>query len=343
MQFHRTKGKYSHRHLEDLHPGIKANKQWFLDIIKEGRHTMWGKLGALLTSPDGENKIYTDKCVEKYLKDKYYFSQKFLDEHFYFIKNFTNDEEIFNAKQFYKGYRLTKNDIGFWNNIDTIHECFELIQEEQIMMKKNNIGCNEMIIAAAQNARRKAKELEFCLESVDYQLQSNFILLPHFFQLKDYYRLLKYLIKSINLNMLLKFKIKELQYIYHKSEAQQIMVKYQQHQSHIIKMVKSIKIFLYQKFSIEYIFNKNKMIYEDKYFAFNCKGYSILKCKKGQTLKNKLKEKSKKRCGHCSLLEIRSKKNKKFKRHKCSKCQRIYYCNKSCQKRHWSSHKLMCY
>ena len=42
------------------------------------------------------------------------------------------------------------------------------------------------------------------------------------------------------------------------------------------------------------------------------------------------------RCNGCNQEEVHA----NFKR--CSTCKLVYYCSKSCQKRHWSEHQILC-
>ena len=42
------------------------------------------------------------------------------------------------------------------------------------------------------------------------------------------------------------------------------------------------------------------------------------------------------RCNACNQEEVHA----NFKR--CSTCKLVYYCSKSCQKRHWSEHQILC-
>ena len=301
-----------------------------------GIQIMWGEQGVPLVSPPNENKIYTDKSVEKFLKDKYLFTQKFLNKYFIFRENWITDKQRINAKEYYKTQRHIKGDFGYLHNVNAIHKCLEVCKQEKNLKQ---LGYKQLIILYAQNARGKAKELQFGVESVDYQLQSICILIPNYLQTSDYYRSIKYCRKGFNLNMLLKW---QLQYINNKSEAKKIIMMHQQNQIYLMQMIHQIKLCLSEIYSIDYMMEDNKIMYKHDNFSFYCTGYSILKCKNGQTLKAKIREKRITKCGHCEKLKIKSNKNEKVKRHKCSNCQRVYYCNKSCQKRHWSFHKLVC-
>ena len=315
------------------------NKKWIMSIIeyKGGATIMWGELGVPLLSPPNQNKVYTDKSVEKCLKDDYLFSKKFLDKYFIFIDHWLSEEEIIQNKKYYKTYRHIKGDFGYCHNINTIRKCLEVCKEENNLKK---LGWHQMAILYAQNILEKAKELQFGVQCLEYQLKSICILIPNYLQINDYYRSIKYCRKGFNLNISLKW---QLQYVYNKSEGKRIMMMHQQNESNLMQMLKEIKLCLFETFSLEYVMEKNQIYYKHHSFSFHCKGYSILKYKNGQTLKAKLRKNRIQRCGHCEKLKMKSKKNEKVKRHKCSNCQRVYYCNKSCQKRHWSVHKLVCF
>ena len=320
-------------------------RKWFVDIAKKkGARVMWGSQGILLFSPYDQEKIYTDERVIDHLKNQLKLPQQFINKWFVFIKDFMKDEQILQAKEYYKGYRLTKNDEGFSFNVAIIKECLEECDKEQQMHKKK---WREMIINYAQNARHKAKELEFCVESVQFELEALVKLMVNYLALKYYYKTIKYLRKALNLNNLLKYKGDEYDYIFHKSDSKKLIIKYENNQLNILEIFNAISIVLKQ-LNLVYIINTNKLIYQHQFYSFHCKGYYILKHKKGQTLKGRIREKRVKRCGNCKFLMIKgrksaTRKNKKFKRYKCSKCQQVYYCNKSCQKRHWNHHKLICH
>ena len=337
--------------LDEWYMPCRRTREWFINIAKKkGVRIMWGDEGIPLCSPYHEDKIYTDERIIPKLKTMA-LSPKFIKKWFVFFKDFISDPEILEAKSYFKGYRLTPNDEGYSYNIGIINEIFHECEKERYMKKQS---WRQMIIDYAKNARRKAKELEFGVDSVQYEIEALIKMMDNYFKLKRYYKSIKYVKKSIKINSLLKYKGQEMNYIFHKKQSNQLMRIYENNQQNILNVFNKITKML-KNANMVYIINSNKLIYYDKVYSFYCQGFDILRYKTGETLKGRIREKRKKRCGNCQCLVIRKKKYKKrknkkvkrkiekFKRYKCSKCQKMYYCNKHCQKRDWFNHKSICY
>lgn len=326
---------------------LQQNQQYFMSIAKRkgGIETVWGDTGLLLFSPCDEEKIYTDERSIKHLK-KLSLSQEFIEKWFYFIPNFQKNEEITANKSFFKGYKLSKSDAGFWYNMNIMKRCVFECDKENLYRQHNY---EKVIIEYAKNIIKKAKELQFCSESVHYEMIGYQLSIENYFKLKNFYKVIKLLRRSVNLSTLIKFKAKE-------SDAKQYTIQYETHLLNIVSMWSKLSKCLKEEMNVRYLIKKNQIIYKDiNLNGFYCEGYEVLKYKKGESLKGILREKSQKKCGYCKLLietgkykkgkskKNKNKKNKIFeKRLKCKNCKSICYCNQHCQKRHWKKHKSKC-
>ena len=316
----------------------KSTRTWFnctiQDVSMKGHVIGWKDEGVVLFTPYNEEMIYTDYRVRKQVIKQV--GQSFCDNHFKFIKNWTSEKDIIDVKhQIKNNGRISKYDVinreYYLRNVQVINDCFNQSN------KFHKIGGYEAMIYFSREAKKKIKELTVSIETINYKIQAYLISSKGYLEMNLFYKSIRSMRKGFILNQIL------LKHQYSNTWTSSDVndnVLYMLSMQKICKRVNDCLNF----FDLEYNLTENEMTYSHQLFGFRAHGYNVIKLSASKLLTTsnntllrlKLQKYRNKRCSYCKYIPSIGNKHRKCK------CNKVYYCDKYCQKRGWYYHRSLC-